>query len=613
MLPPVSVSFENQQSNKSLVSTSCSAVSQTASIRGITQAEIGMIYEATVQIVQSSGSRVYRTKQAEQISCHSGVLKVTPDSEALTLVVSAGTNYDEMKGTAAANFSFRGPNPSTSIIDTAGKAALKGVDELYNDHIADFTTLTGKFSLDIPDTANSSGQETAFLIESYNANGTSDPYLESLQFDYGRYLFISASRDNSLPPNLQGKWAYSLSNAWGADYHANINLQMNHWGVDQTGLGDLQTALWRYMAETWAPRGAQTAKFLYDAPGWVVHDEVNIFGHTGMKTGDEYWADYPASAAWMMLHVADHYWYSNDIAWLRNVGYPLLRPIAQFWLSQLQYDDYFHDGTLVVNPCSSPEHGPTTFGCSHWQQLIHSLFDNALAFATILNDPDPDFITSLTSSLAVLDRGLHIGSWGQVQEWKLDLDAENDTHRHLSNLVGWYPGSSLSSYLNGYTNSTIASAVTTTLWSRGPGIADANAGWEKVWRSACWARLNNTDQAYYELRLTLQENMAANLLSMYSGHNEPFQIDANFGYVGAVLSMLVVDLSLAYGQWGPRTVVLGPAIPKAWAGGNVRGLRIRGGGVVDFGWDADGLVDKAKLVGGEVNVRLVNRNGDLLV
>lgn len=542
-------------------------------------------------------------------------MTVTPGlfQRSLTVVIAAGTNYDETKGTPAANYSFRGVDPGSYVAYTATKAASKSSQALFNAHIADYTALSSRFSLDLPDTAGSAGTETATLVGRYTANGTSDPYIESLQFDYGRHLFISSSRENSLPPNLQGKWAYGLSNAWGADYHANINLQMNHWGVEQTGLGDLQSALWTYMTDTWAPRGSETAKLLYNASGWVAHDEMNIFGHTGMKTGDEYWADYPASAAWMMLHVADHYWYSRDVTWLRSTGYPLLKPIAQFWLSQLQEDAYFHDGTLVVNPCSSPEHGATTFGCAHYQQLIHSLFSNALSFASILSDADTDFKSWLEAALPQLDKGAHIGNWSQLQEWKLDLDSPTDEHRHLSHLVGWYPGYSLSSYLSGYSsNTTLSSAVATSLRARGPGVADANAGWEKVWRSACWARLNNTLEAYYELRLTLQENMADNLLSMYSGHNEPFQIDANFGYVGAVLSMLVVDLPVEYGREEERTVLLGPAIPVAWAGGSVKGLRVMGGGVVSFGWDDEGMVTWARVQGGSAGVRIVNKKGVVL-
>lgn len=602
-LPSITIGMENVQSNTSLVSSSCS--SDQVCLDGITQAGIGMTYKSTARIVGGHG----------RSHCSNGTLNIPSTGRRdLTIIIAAGTNYDEAHGTPEYNFSFRGVDPGLYVQAAVNSASNKSAAELLSTHIADYSPLTSTFSLDLPDTANSSGIETAALIARYNANSTSgDPFLESLVFDYGRHLFISSSRNNSLPPNLQGKWAYALSNAWGADYHADVNLQMNHWPVDQTGLGGLQTALWDYMAETWAPRGAETAKLLYDAPGWVVHDEINIFGHSGMKTGDEYWADYPASAAWMMQHTWDYFGYYRDTVWLESQGYPqLLKPIAEFWLSQLQEDQYFKDGTLVVNPCSSPEHGPTTFGCTHYQQLIYQVFETAMQAAAVVGETDTAFLSRLNRSLAQLDKGLHIGSWGQVQEWKLDLDVKNDTHRHLSNLIGWFPGWSLSSYLGGYTNETIQNAVATTLWSRGPGVADANAGWEKVWRAACWARLNNTVEAYYELRLTVQENWAPNALSMYSGKSEPFQIDANFGYPGAVLSMLVVDLPQLSSDTSVHTVVLGPAIPPAWGNGSVKGLRLRGGGSVDFGWDAAGLVTNATLSGRASAVKVVNKDGEVL-
>lgn len=353
-LPPVRLFFENVQSNASLVQASCSASSQAALLSGITQAEIGMTYKAEARLLGSAGN----------VSCSNstGILSTIPNSNSLVVVVAAGTDYDETKGTHIDNYSFKGIDPEPYITVTITKAARKNSTALESAHIADHSALMGQFVFELPDTLGSAGRETAEVIGAYNSTNKSyvDPFLESLQFEYGRYLFISSSRDNSLPPNLQGKWAYSTSNAWGADYHANINLQMNHWGVDQTGLGDLQSALWTYMTKTWAPRGSETAKSLYNASGWVTHDEMNIFGHTGMKTGDEYWADYPASASWMMLHVADHFDYSQDIEWLNEIGYPLLKAISQFWLSQLQQDEYFLDGTLVVSPCSSPEHGPVS-------------------------------------------------------------------------------------------------------------------------------------------------------------------------------------------------------------------------------------------------------------
>lgn len=618
-LPRISISMEQLQSNASLISSSCS----TGQVRlsGRTEVDpgfnpdLGMKFESITKVV-GSGVAPHCSGSTLVIPNHS--------SKQLTLVLAAGTNYDESHGTAEYDYSFRGADPGPYVQNAVHAAAAKSADDLLAAHIEDFSALSNTFTLNVPDSHSSADMETADLIARYrNPNTTSsislnagDPYLESLMFDYSRYLYISSSRPGSLPPNLQGKWATDLENAWGADYHANINVQMNQWAAAQTGLGSLQQGLWDYMAHTWAPRGAETARLLYDAPGWVVHNEMNIFGYSGMKTGDAMWADYPASAAWMMQHVWDYFDYSQDVEWLRSQGYPqLLKPIAQFWLSQLQDDQYIKDGTLVVNPCDSPEHPPTTFGCTHWQQLIHQVFETTLMSAGIIGDDDQAFLHDLNDKLSMLDKGLHIGSWGQVQEWKLDIDVKNDTHRHLSHLVGWHPGWSLSSYLNGYSNTTIQSAVATSLWSRGVGIgADANSGWEKVWRSACWARLNDTERAHYELQLTIYENWAPNGLSMYSGKELPFQIDANFGFGGAVLSMLVVDLPKASGDDEVRTVVLGPAIPPAWSPGSVKGLRLRGGGAVDFEWDADGVVVGATLHdrSSDVGLRLVDRHGNTL-
>jgi alpha-L-fucosidase 2 len=392
-------------------------------------------------------------------------------------------------------------------------------------------------------------------------------------------------------------------------------MQMNLWGADQTGLGSLQAAAWNYMEDTWVPRGTETAKLLYNAPGWVVHNEMNIFGHTGMKSGAE-WANYPVAAAWMMQHIHDHYSYSQNQTWFEQQGYPLMKGIAQFWLSQLQQDSFSNDGTLVVNPCNSPEHGPTTFACTHYQQLIHQLFLSILSVSHLPTvTGDKPFISSIKTAIAKLDTGLHFSSWGGIKEWKFNdtdprfpYDFQNDTHRHLSHLNGWHPGWSISSTAGGYTNTSIQSAITTSLLSRGPGNGpDANAGWEKVWRSACWALLNNTSQAHFELRYAIEQNFADNGLSMYSGTNEPFQIDANFGLVGAVLAMLVVDLP------GRESVVLGPAIPKSWSPGNVKGLRLRGGGKVDFNWDARGVVTGAHTIGRSKAVRIVNVEGKVLV
>jgi alpha-L-fucosidase 2 len=561
------------------------------------------------------------TASAADVKCdlRTATLLVNPrrGTKSVGIIIGAGTNYDAKKSTREHGYSFRGEDPEPVVERQTKAAAAKSVATLYNRHTSDFQRLTSRFTLALPDHTNSSSTETADLISRYTASNVGgDPYVESLLFDYGNYMFISSSRPGSLPPNLQGRWSEGLWAAWSGDYHANINLQMNHWTPDQTGLTDLQGPLWDYMQDNWVPRGSETAKLLYGAPGWVVHNEMNIFGHAGMKSGAS-WANYPVAAAWMMQHVWDHWEYSQDIRWLKAQGYPLLKGVAEFWLNQLQEDGYTKDGTLVVTACNSPEHGPTTFGCAHYQQLVHQVFEGVLSAGQIIGAGDQEFLSNVSRSLPRLDKGFHVGEWGQIKEWKLPdsfgYDFINDTHRHLSELVGWHPGYSLSSFMGGYSNRTIQSAIEQKLHSRGFGNAeDANAGWAKVWRAACWARLNNTERAHFELRYAIEQNFVANGFSMYSGEFTPFQIDANFGLGGAILSMLVVDLPKAFGDKGKRSVVLGPAIPASWAGGSVKGLRLRGGGSVDFGWDAEGLVTTAKIRDRRAPVRVVDKHDKVL-
>lgn len=293
-----------------------------------------------------------------------------------------------------------------------------------------------------------------------------------------------------------------------------------------------------------------------------------------------------------------------------------MRDISTFWLSQLQLDRYAKDNTLVANPCNSPEIGPTTFGCAHFQQLIYQLFETTLSAGWAVNDADSTFTTSLDVYMASLDKGLYIGSWGEVKEWKLPdsqgFEKQGDTHRHLSHLVGWFPGYSVAAFQDGYANATVQRAVATSLTSRGPGKADENAGWEKIWRAACWARLNNTEQADYELRYAIASNFASNGLSQYKGLDGPFQIDANFGVAGAMLSMLVVDLPAAYRDTEKRSVVLGPAIPKRWGPGKVTGLRIRGGTSLEMTWNANGVVDRVSITKRGEPVRFYSKKGLLI-
>lgn len=231
-----------------------------------------MIYNARATVILPCGNmkNLCSTTQSDIV--------VDKGHNEVIIIVAAGTNYDASRGNAAAGYSFKGEDPVKSVLNTTTAASRIPYSKLKSTHIKDFSAIFNRFTLTLPDTKGSSNKPLATLLASYSQEG--DPFVENLLFDYARYLFISSSRPGSLPPNLQGVWAENYSPAWSADYHANINIQMNHWTVDQTGLGDQTEPLWSYVTETWMPRGADTAYLLYGATGWTTHNQMNTFGYT---------------------------------------------------------------------------------------------------------------------------------------------------------------------------------------------------------------------------------------------------------------------------------------------------------------------------------------------
>ncbi|PIL27084.1 hypothetical protein GSI_10223 [Ganoderma sinense ZZ0214-1] len=355
------------------------------------------------------------------------------------------TNYDANAGDAAHAFSFKGATPTTR---------------------SSRESLVGKFRLGLgqkPDLDGPTGQ----LRDAYQTD-VGDTYLEWLLFNFGRYLLASSAR-GTLPANLQGKWGKDASNPWGADYHANINLQMNYWFAELTDM-DVVKPLFDYIEKTWAPRGSFTAQYLYNiSQGWVTHDEMNIFGHTGMKQGGgttSAAADYPEANAWMVV----------------------------------------------------PTHSRSSGSYS---------------------TPSPrDFLNKVRTKRAQMDKGIHIGSWGQLQEWKVDMDSPSDTHRHLSHLVGLYLGYAITGYdpavqqtRENYTHKEAIATVTNSLIHRGNGTGpDADS----------WGQLANASVFYRKLSYALERSFAPNLFSLYSaGPGAIFQIDANFGFAAALLNDLI--------------------------------------------------------------------------
>ncbi|KAH9950824.1 glycoside hydrolase family 95 protein [Amylocystis lapponica] len=502
------------------------------------------------------------------------------------------TEYDMSAGNSAHNFSFRGVDPDAALRSLLYSVATPSTsyESLLAEHTADYAALMSRFSLDLGQTPDLSTPTDALKTAYQTTVG--NPYLEWLLFNYGRYMLASSAR-GSLPANLQGKWANLDSNPWGAD--SNINIQMNYWFAEMTNM-DLVTPLFDYIQNTWQPRGEYTAQVLYNiSRGWVTHDE--IFGHTGMKLegNSAQWADYPESAVWMMIAVWDHFDYTNDVTWFKAQGWPLLKSVAQFHLDKLVPDLHFNDNTLVVNPCNSPEQLPITFGCAHAQQLIWQLFNAVEKGFSASGDSDTAFLQEVTTARAQMDKGIHIGSWGQLQEWKFDMDSPTDTHRHLSHLIGLYPGYAVASYDESiqssgtnYSKSEVLEAAEVSLIHRGNGTGpDADSGWEKVWRAACWAQLGNASEFYFELSYALERNFAANLWSIYSfpptATTSIFQIDANFGFPSALLNALIQAPDVANAS-SPLVITILPALPSAWPSGSITGSRIRGGLTLDLAW-----------------------------
>ena len=280
-LPGLTLGLENGLREESLLDVTCDT--NHVRLAGVTQSgpPEGMKYDSIARVATCSGATT---------TCSGSALKISVPAEqkSVTIVVGAGTNFDQSKGNADNNFSFKGVDPAANVEKVTSAAAEKCYDDLLKNHLGDYQALASAFSLDLPDPNSSANKETSSLISEYKADGTGDPFLEALLFDYSRHMLISSSRPGSLPANLQGRWTEEISPAWSADYHANINLQMNYWAADQTGLKETQDGLWDYMELNWVPRGSETAKLLYDGDGWVVHNEMNIFGFAAMRAGAGY-------------------------------------------------------------------------------------------------------------------------------------------------------------------------------------------------------------------------------------------------------------------------------------------------------------------------------------
>jgi len=554
----------------------------------------GTRFTADVQI-QSATGEITKTDSS---------LSLTGATEA-TIYVSMATSFNGFDKDPAT----KGLNNITIAESQMNHAKQTGWAEIKKQHVKDYQNYFKRVELKLAekDLVNLPTDER---LKRY-AKGELDPYLETLYFQYGRYLLISCSRTPGVPANLQGLWNPYIQPPWSSNYTININAEENYWLAENTNLSEMHLPFLQFIGNL-STTGKITAKTFYNMPGWVAHHNSDIWAMSNpvgnFGNGDPVWANWAMGGTWASTHLWEHYLYTQDQNFLEKNAYPIMRGAAEFCLAWLVPDS---SGQLITSPSTSPENtfkmpngfvGATFFGGTADLAMIRELFLDILAAQKVLKN-DNEFAGKINTALNNL-HGYQVGKAGNLQEWYYDWEDNEPKHRHQSHLYGLFPGN----HVTVDKTPLIAAAAKKTLEIKG----DETTGWSKGWRINLWARLKDGDHAYKMYRELLKyvppdetkenyTNAGGTYPNLLDAH-PPFQIDGNFGGAAAVAEMLV--------QSNAEYIELLPALPKAWPSGTIKGLKTRGNFEIEMSWTA-GQVTNLKIKSSTQATAKVLMNGKM--
>jgi len=527
----------------------------------------GMRFELRMKILTMDGI----------ISNLDSVITLSGASKA-TIILSAATSFNGFDKCPESE----GADESQKALAYLEGAEGKDYETLYENHVEDYHNYFNRTKISLGDTTTTEVPTNERLL-SYT-NGAIDPGLEELYFQYGRYLLISSSRPGGLPANLQGVWNPHMRPPWSSNYTININAEMNYWPAEVCNLSEMHEPMIRTIQNI-AKTGKSTASIYYGTRGWCAHHNSDIWATSNpvgdLGGGGPMWANWPMGGVWLCHDLWEKYSFNQDEAYLKNVAYPIMKGAAEFCLDWMVEDE---NGYLITSPSTSPEnrfkteHGieaSVSKATTSDMSLIWDLFTNLISAEEILA-VDHDFKTLLIEKKKKLFP-LQVGEKGNLQEWYKDWEDPEPHHRHISHLIGLFPGKQISPY----SNPEFAAAARQTLELRG----DEGTGWSKAWKINTWARLLDGNRSYKLLRELIHytseggtnySSGGGTYPNLFCAH-PPFQIDGNFGGISGMAEMVL--------QSHNGFVHILPALPDSWSKGKIEGLKAQGGFEVSFAWE----------------------------